>query len=233
MPTETLPPKKKLPIAKLVIAAAVLAVVGLVVLQMIGWRTALEEGKRAFDATLKIVADAGPAVFFLAMATLPAVGAPLMPFAIAAALVFRERLGLPLVMVLGVLAMSFNIAVTYWLARRWLRPVLTRLLARWGYNLPQVESGGATDLIVLLRVTPGPPFFVQNYLLGLANVPFARYLVISCAIQGVFLAGFMMFGDALSQGKGKVVLLAVGVLAALTIGTHMVRKHLAKKRATL
>ena len=132
---------------------------------------------------------------------------------------------------LGIAAITFNLTVTYWLARRWLRPLLTRLVARLGYKLPEVESGDATDLIILLRVTPGPPFFVQNYLLGLAEVPFGRYLVISCAVQWSFNVAFMLFGDALSQGRGKMAVIAIGLLAALVVGTHLVRRHLGQNRA--
>ena len=40
-----------------------------------------------------------------------------------------------------------------------------------GYRLPKVDRSDITDLIVILRVTPGFPFFVQNYLLGLAGAP--------------------------------------------------------------
>jgi uncharacterized membrane protein YdjX (TVP38/TMEM64 family) len=231
MSMPTLPPKKKLPLARFAIVAAVIVVVLAVVLQLVGWRTAWDESRRIFAVTLQLVSDAGPAVFFSAMAVLPAIGAPMAPFAIAAGLVFRERLGFPLTIFLGSVALSFNLTVTYWLARRWLRPLLTRWLERFGYNLPQVDRADVTDLIVLLRVTPGPPFFVQNYLLGLANAPFGRYLAISCGIQVPLISGFMLFGEALSQGRGKLILSAVLVLATLVVGTHLVRKHLAKKKA--
>src|SRR5258705_2504519 len=50
-------------------------------------------------------------------------------------------------------------------------------LFRSGYKLPEVAAGDATDLIVLVRVTPGVPFPVQNYLLGLAQVPVVKYAV--------------------------------------------------------
>jgi hypothetical protein len=93
------------------------------------------------------------------------------PFALSAGPLFGEKLGTPAILLLGLAAITFNLIVAYWLARRWLRPPLARLVARLGYTLPAVERGDATDLIVLLRVTPGPPFFVQNYLLGLAEVP--------------------------------------------------------------
>lgn len=231
MPTETPSPPKKLPFAKLAIAAVVLLALGVVALQIIGWQTAWEGTRRVFSTLLGIVADAGPAAFFTAMALLPAVGAPMAPFAMTAGAVFREQLGFPLLVLLGIVAITINLSLTYWLACRWLRPFLTRTLARFGYALPQVESGDMTDLIVLLRVTPGFPFFVQNYLLGLANAPFFRYLAISCGVQWTLNVAFMLFGDALSQGRGKLALTAILLLLAITTGTHLVRKHMAKKKA--
>lgn len=231
MRSETLPPKKKLPVAKLVVAGVLLLVLAAVLLQFVGWRTAWDETRRLYQAGLSAITTAGPAVFFAAMAILPAVGAPNLAFALVAGPAFGQQLGFPLVITLGLAAITFNLAVTYWLARRWLRPLFTRLLARFGYALPEVESGDATDLIVLLRVTPGIPFFVQNYLLGLSNAPFVRYLVISCSIQWVLNAAFMLFGDALSQGRGKMVLSAILLLLAAMVGTHLVRKHVGRKKA--
>jgi uncharacterized membrane protein YdjX (TVP38/TMEM64 family) len=87
------------------------------------------------------------------------------------------------------------------------------------------------DLIVLLRVTPGVPFPVQNYLLGLAGVPFGKYLLVSSLIQCPINAAFILFGDALLQGRGKMALIGLSVILALTAGTHLLRKHYGKKRA--
>ena len=231
MAAPTLPPKKKLPLAKLALAAVLALAVVAAILQYIGWQTAWDEGKRVYTATMSAIESAGPAVFFSAMAILPGLGAPNLAFALVAGPVFGERFGLPLVIVFGLAALTFNLIVTYWLARTWLRPLLSRLLARFGYALPQVDSGDITDLIVLLRVTPGIPFFVQNYLLGLANAPFGRYLVISCAIQWVLNAAFMLFGEALNQGRGKLVLYAILLFAAVMVATRLARKHIGKKKA--
>ncbi len=231
MPALTLPPKKKLPIAKLAVAGVVVLALAAVVVYFIGWRTALDEVKRWFAAAIDVVAAAGPAVFFGAMALLPGIGAPNLAFALVAGPVFGARLGLPLVVALGLVALTVNLVLTYWLARGWLRPLVTRLLARFGYAMPHLEPDEMTDFIVLLRVTPGIPFFVQNYLLGLANAPFGRYLLISCAIQWVLNGAFIVFGDALAQGRGKMVLTAILLLIAASVGTHLVRKHLAKKKA--
>ena len=231
MPTET--PVNRRP--RTLVLLAIAAVAGLLVLaalvQIVGWQTVSGEARRLWKVAFDALAGAGPGVFFAAMALLPIAGVPMSPFALSAGPLFGERLGTPAILLLGIAAITFNLTVAYWLARRWLRPPLARLVIRLGYRLPEVERGDATDLIVLLRVTPGPPFFVQNYLLGLAEVPFGRYLAISCAVQWSFNVAFMLFGDAVSQGRGKIAIVAIGLLAALVAGTHLVRKHLAPRKA--
>lgn len=228
MPPETPAPKKPLPIAQLAVAAAVLVAVAGVGLYFAGWSVVWSEGKRLFQAALQTIASAGPVVFYTTMALVPVL--PISPFAVMSGLVFRESLGLTGVLACGLLAMACNMTIAYWLARRWLRPPVSRFVTRRGYPLPQIERGDATKLIVLLRLTPGPPFSVQNYLLGLAEVPFGRYLAWSCVTQGALFSGLVVFGDALSQGKAKTVMLAAGGVAAVVIGTRLVRKHLAQKK---
>jgi uncharacterized membrane protein YdjX (TVP38/TMEM64 family) len=187
--------------------------------------------KGAIEQGLALVRSAGPTVFFLGMAFLPAIGAPQMAFTLSAGPLFAAQLGIPLVVLFALLAMTFNMVLSYWLASRVLRPVLEALLKRLGYKIPQVQKGDETGLIVLLRVTPGIPFPVQNYLLGLARVSFGRYLLISFALQGPLNAAFVIFGDALLQGKGKMAFIVISVIVALLAGTAVLRKHYGKKRA--
>lgn len=179
---------------------------------------------------LDLIRSAGPVVFFLAMAVLPSVGAPLLAFSLSAGPVFGEQLGLGPVIILSVLAITVNMALSYFLASRALRPLLEKLFVLLGYKLPRAETEDATDLIILLRVTPGVPFPVQNYLLGLAEVPFWKYLGISTAIIGSFTVAIIFFGDALLHGKGKIAFFAICLFMALTAGTHLLRKHYGKKK---
>ena len=222
---------RRRPMALLLAAAGVVALVAGLVVWRIGPHAALEEGRRLWLIVFDACAGAGPGVFFGAMAVLPCFGVPMSPFALSAGPLFSARLGTAAVLGAGIAAITFNLIVTYWLARRWLRPVLSRLVERLGHQLPEVERGDATDLIVLLRVTPGIPFFVQNYLLGLAEAPFGRYLAISCVVQWSFNVAFMLFGDALSQGRGRMAFFAIGLVAALATGTHLLRRHLSRRKA--
>lgn len=175
------------------------------------------------------VRAAGPLAFFSAMAIFPGLGAPMLAFSLPVGTIFGPTLGMPLVVFWSLVATVVNMTLTYALARRGLRPVLAALVRRLGYQLPQVESGDLTDLIVILRLTPGIPFLVQNYLLGLADVPAGRYLKVSSLFVLPQATAFVLFGNALMSGQGKLILATVGLLIALAAGTHLVRRHYGAK----
>src|SRR5690606_26805772 len=99
---------------------------------------------------LQVLRAAGPASFFLAMALLPAAGVPLSFFCLTAGSAFGPQLGMPVVILLSLTAITANISLGYLLAKRVLRPSLTFLLTYFGYRLPQVQSGDVTDLIVMV-----------------------------------------------------------------------------------
>jgi uncharacterized membrane protein YdjX (TVP38/TMEM64 family) len=217
------PKKNRALFLKLGAAAVVVLVAGVLVARGLDLMGLVQRG-------LAVIRDAGPVAFFAAMALLPAVGAPISAFSLSAGPAFGERLGLGTVVAFALLALFINIALTYFLASRALRPLLEKLFVRLGYKLPEVEADDATDLIILLRVTPGVPFCVQNYLLGLARVPFGRYMAISCGVMWAFNGAVILFGDALLHGKGKVALIAIIIILALSAATHLVRKHLGRKK---
>ena len=216
--------RKKLPVTKLVIGAVVLGGVTLLILRGFDVRGGI-------DRLLAVIRDAGPVVFFTAMALLPAVGVPASVFTLTAGPVFGPKLGMPLVVFLTMAAVMVNVVMTYFLARRALRPVLERWLTRLGYKLPEVAPEDMTDLTIVVRVTPGSPFPVQNYLLGLAGVPFGKYLLVSFLVQVIYTPAFVLFGDALLHGKGRMVVLAGSLLVVAIVITHWVRKHYGKKKA--
>lgn len=217
-------PSRRATLVKLAVVAAVLVVGAVLVLR--GF-----DVKGTIERVLATVRSAGPVAFFAAQAVLPALGAPQTAFSIPAGSLFGAQLGMPVVVLLSTLALAANMALSYWLASSLMRPLCEKVVARLGFKIPSVESGDVTDLIVLLRVTPGMPFPVQNYVLGLARVPFLRYLVVSLICQGPLNAAIVVFGDALLHGKGRMALLGLLAILALAVATHLVRKHYGKKRA--
>jgi uncharacterized membrane protein YdjX (TVP38/TMEM64 family) len=207
---------------KLAVLAAVVAVAAALILH---GGSLLGLARRGIDE----IRGAGPWAFYAAMATLPAAGVPMLAFSLTAVSAFGPQMGVGGVVAAGLAAVAINLALTYWLARRALRPLLARILERLGYRMPVVGGSDMTDLIVLLRVTPGLPFFAQNYLLGLANAPVGPYLAISCAITFAQTAAFMLFGDALLHGRGRAGVLALSLLLALSAATHLLRRHYGRK----
>lgn len=208
---------------KLVAAGVVLLVAAVLVARGLDLKGLALQG-------LALIQGAGPVAFFTGMALLPAIGAPLMAFSLTAGPAFGPTMGIGWVIVVALLAAVVNMALSYFLARYALRPLLEKLFEKLGYRLPRAAAGDEFDLIVILRVTPGIPFCVQNYLLGLAEVPFMRYLVTSFLCVAPTNTAFVVFGEAMLHGKGKLALSALGAILALAAATQLVRKHYGKKR---
>jgi uncharacterized membrane protein YdjX (TVP38/TMEM64 family) len=203
----------------------ILVLVALALAGVVAFLTRRQELMGLVEQALAQLRSAGPASFFLAMALLPLIGAPLTFFTLTAGSVFGPQLGMPLVMFLSLFAIAANMALGHLLANHALRPPLKYLVRRMGYRLPDVGPGHFTDLIVLLRVTPGVPFPVQNYLLGLAAVPFVPYLLVSSLIALPLNASIIIFGEALLQGRGRIALIGLLLLLAVMAAIHLVRRR--------
>ena len=120
----------------------------------------------------------GPWVFFTALAVLPAFGFPVMAFYLVAARSF----GMPLALVGCLSAIAINVALSYGLARSVMHPAIAWLVRKTGREVPQVRPENRWMVAWLLRVTPGPPFFMQSYLLALGGVPFGIYMIVSVSV---------------------------------------------------
>jgi uncharacterized membrane protein YdjX (TVP38/TMEM64 family) len=203
--------------------AAVLAVLVWVVL-----KTGLVEAVHIVVLGLR---EAGPQVFFAAMALLPAVGFPLSPFTLAAGPLFGPTLGAGWVIVWSLTAVVVNLLLTYWLANRALRPLVSRLLAYFEYHLPEHTVGGAWQLTWIVRLTPGPPFWAQSYLLGLIRVPLVPYLVVSTLVMAGYIVALACGGEAIANGSGRLAIAAVGVLVVTIAVLQLLRKRTARLRA--
>lgn len=185
----------------------------------------------AFEEGLATLRGLGPLAFFTAMALLPVVGCPMSVFYLVAGTAFASTLGLGGVIAATGVALLVNLSVTYWMARYALRPWLIAMIARTRYKIPVLDDADHAELTVILRITPGPPFFVQSYLLGLAGVRFRTYLWISWVISMAMGSGFIVFGDALLHGKAKVAFIGIGAFVGVSLIIHFLRRHYGKKSA--
>lgn len=174
------------------------------------------------DALLRA---AGPLVFFAAMAVLPAVGFPLAPFTLIAGPVFGPQLGVVPTIGCAVSAVAANVALSYWMASGALRPWVLRLAGWLGYRVPEAGRNTAWQLVTLVRLAPGLPFWMQSYLLGVIRAPFVAYMVLSTAIPALYIAATIAGGEALMRGNTRVALLAFAALGFVAALIQFLRKR--------
>lgn len=215
--------KRKALLAKLGVGMVVLAVIAALLLR------GMHPGEM-LHAFLEQIRAMGPFAFFAAMAVLPSLGFPVSAFTLSAGPAFGEQMGLPALIGAAALSMAVNLALSYWISRYAMRPWIERL-ARWaGYKLPTVKPGDHLGLVLLVRLTPGPPYALQGVVLGLAEVPFRIYLIVSWLVVMGYTTAFIVFGKALMEGKGGAVAIGVALLAIVVIIVRMVRRNVLKKR---
>jgi len=214
--------KRKLPVVKLGLVAAALGVGAVAVLRGADGPALVERG-------MAMIRSVGPVGFFAAMAVLPTVAVPMSLFTITAGEAFAAQMSLGGVIAVALVVLALNLALTYWAARYALRPALTGLLKRYGYSVPRVTPDNALAVTLLLRLTPGPPYAVQGYVLGIAEVPFGLYMIASWLCQAPWVVGFIVFGQGLLKGNFVLAAKGLGVLVVVVIAVQWARKRFAKR----
>jgi uncharacterized membrane protein YdjX (TVP38/TMEM64 family) len=214
--------KRKLPIVPLAIVAVAGAVGAVLVLRGVDYRAAEERG-------VAVIRSVGPWAFFAGCAVLPAFAAPLSIFTITAGEVFAPMMTLGGVIAATMAAIAVNLALTYWLARYALRPLLSRIAERYDYKIPRVTRENALSVALAIRLTPGPPFFMQGYLLGLAEVPFRTYMVVSWICILPWAVGAIVLGKGIFNGNFKLALWGMGLIVVATVAIQAIRKRYAAR----
>ena len=176
---------------------------------------------------LAVAEETNPVLLIGLMTILPLVGVPISPFWVLSGLRFGPAIGF----VVAVASLSANFTVAYWLAQRWLRAPLSRWLQRRGYRILTVNNEDEVQLILMIRLAPGLPLFVQNYLLGLASVKFSRYLYCSLPVQAAYCFLFVFLGHSLLLGHILKVAAGGATLLVAGLATSLVRRQFRRSRA--
>ena len=216
--------KKKLPVVKLAVAAVVLLVGAGMLLRGV-------DVPALIDRAMAMIRGVGPVTFFSAMMVLPAFAVPMSLFMIPAGEAFSPRFGLGGVIAISLVILAVNLALTYWVARYALRPALTGLLKRYGYSVPRVTKDNALTVTLVMRLTPGPPYAVQGYVLGIAEVPFGLYMIASWLCQAPYCVGFIVLGQGLLKGNFMLAAKGLGVIVVAVILVQWLRKKYGKRES--
>ena len=208
----------------LVIISAVLGLVGMVV----AWKMGLDLAtmKKLWvdgEAFLK----ANPWSLFLAIVFLPGLPVPVSALLILAGAVWGTTWWSCL---LVVLALALNMTWTYWVAAYPARGIMEKILATTSIKIPDLPKKDHVRLILVLRLTPGLPLFVHNYVLGFFRPPFPLYLLLSLALSGPIAVGILLTGGALLKGNAGMAITGIGVLVIAIVGTKILRARFAKKK---
>ncbi|MEO8614657.1 MAG: hypothetical protein ABI600_05905, partial [Luteolibacter sp.] len=100
----------------------------------------------------------------MALVILPGLPIPTSALLLTAGVVWRDQ---PMMAcLLCLLALILNLTWTYWLAAGPARRLVEKMLAATGIQIPDLPRGDHLKLILVMKLTPGIPLFLQNYLLG-------------------------------------------------------------------
>lgn len=202
----------------------------LAALAALAWLTRRTDAADFVRSGIAFFRQAGPLPFFAAMALLPAVGFPLSPFTVAAGPVFGPTMGVGPVILAALVAVAVNVALSYWIAGRLLRPWVERFVVWLGYRLPEIRGDSAWGAALVVRIVPGPPFFLQSYLLGLARVPFVIYMCVSTLVPSAYVIGIVLFGDAFARGDRSAMIGAGALILVAGGAIHQLRRRWSAKK---
>jgi len=176
----------------------------------------------AGEAVLERLRGAPPILFFGAFVVATFLPFPIMLFYLVAGATY----GIPtaLAWIAGALVVSNLIIHTA--AKGFLRPILEAIAARRGQTIPRFESGLDEALfITLVRLTPGIPYFVQNVVLAVAHLDLMRFVVLSVAIQMIYVVGFVVLGRSALEGRHGWTVAALALVVAISVAARLIVKR--------
>ncbi|MFU8848305.1 MAG: VTT domain-containing protein [Opitutales bacterium] len=181
-----------------------------------------DDWRRIFNSSLEYLRT-HPWALLAALATLPGIGFPISPLLVLIGIALAPRYGLAMTCTLGILAQSCCTTWTYLLASGPLRSVLRRFLSQ-RRELPHFDERNALRLGLILRITPGIPYALQNIVLGIVGMRFRPYLMVSIPITALWTIGFIVTGGAFFEGRAGLAISGILLLIVLVLLTKMLQR---------
>lgn len=126
------------------------------------------------------------------------------------------------------LGITANVIVSYFISRKF-GAALRGVLAKRGVRIPKVPLYEQYELVFLMRMIPGNPLAVQNYVLGAADVSFFKYAVVSLPIQYMQVAVYVYFGEGIFDGGISKIILGSSMLMVIAVVARMLEKRYGHK----
>jgi uncharacterized membrane protein YdjX (TVP38/TMEM64 family) len=195
----------------LIVVLVVVAVIALFVLTELDWRS--------IPAALQRVSRP---LALLMMATLPLLGFPISAVYLAAGSLFGPWLGT--VAVLAVTAV--HLLVVQLLARTVLRGPIERLRNKWSHRVPEVPADAQVSLVAMLVIMPGPPYFIRNILLALAEVRWRTLFGVALPLYVVRSGTTIFLGDLGNDPSTKALVILAAIYGTKLVATVLLFRHL-------
>jgi uncharacterized membrane protein YdjX (TVP38/TMEM64 family) len=164
--------------------------------------------------------EENPWALIAAMATLPGLGFPSSPVLVLFAMVVVPNYGMPGAVALAITAQSLCSIWTYALAAGPIKRLLRRYLLR-ERALPEMSEHNAVRLGLILRLTPGIPYALQNIILGIIGMRFRDYLLVSIPTTSLWTACFVITGGAIFKGQLGWAITGLVILIVVILATRM------------
>lgn len=115
-------------------------------------------------------------------------------------------------------------------SRSFLRPSLEAMISRRGHRIPRFDSALDEALfITLIRLTPGIPYFLQNLILACARLDLMRFMVLSVAIQMIYVTGFVVLGRSALDGQLGWAIGGIALIIGVAAGARMIAKRRSRR----
>lgn len=199
------------------VVLGVLALAGLFYLYQQG--VTLDSAFVKLKTLASMAAEKSPAYYVAALALLPYVGVPSSLLYLAAGTVYGPTMGI----IWSALGLALNLPLGYFAGKHWLREPIARMLEKRGHKLAVVPASEFTRIVVLMRIIPGPPLVIQNFLIAMMGVPFGLYYLLSLPLTLLFAAGILLTSGAMVAGNTKLIIAGVCTVIALTLMAHVVK----------
>ncbi|MEM8868703.1 MAG: VTT domain-containing protein, partial [Verrucomicrobiota bacterium] len=174
--------------------------------------------------------EANPWALILAVATLPAVGFPASALLILFGIVLGPRYGIVNATLLAITALAICSIWSYLLSAGPLRELLKTFVLR-DRTLPTLTPQNALRIGLILRITPGIPYCLQNVALGVIGLDFKTFLFVSLPVQSLYVIGFVVTGGAIFEGQVGLAITGFAILVVIILATRLVRSRTSKLNA--
>ena|GEM_PF-1498923 len=185
------------------------------------WREKLSQ----LWAWMRVTSEEHSMFLLLAIAILPGLGLPSSPFLVLCGALTEKTGSTAWACLLTAFALWVNALWMFLFAAYPGRRIIEGILQRMSKKLPDLPQMQGVRLAIILRVTPGVPLTVQNYLLGISGISLKNYLLVSIPVMGLWAVGFVVFGEGLLEGDSKMIIVGVGLLVGFSLTARMIAKR--------